>query len=144
MLLVAARSDYARFTPGELDNRVAQLTWEHTARLFQNYKGSNDICRFLVQELCAFLKEEKLMDQELTPVHHLALAHYGEAVTSLLAVCDIASRWVAENWNTPIEPTNWRSGNRVPHDRWEAHYPFPAGMPRPRLGRVGMGVVGVQ
>ena len=131
VLLLAPRSDYTRFmksTPTELDERVAQLTWEQTARLFQNHESSTGIGRFLVQELCAFLKEEKLMDQELTPIHHLALANYSEAVTSLLAACDVASRWVAENW-TPPSDRKWASRGQLLLDMWDAYDVVPADMP---------------
>ena len=67
------------------------------------------------------------MDQELTPVHHVALAYYREAVSGLLAACDLASRWVSEHWNAAAEPVNWRAGSRIPDDRWEVHSPWPAG-----------------
>ena len=127
VLLVAPRADYEPFDSDQLDVRVPRLSWQQTAELFRAYEGANDVSRFLLAELCEFLIEEGLMDQELTPIHHVALAHYRDAVSSLLAACDIASRWVREHWDAPGEQVNWRAGSRIPDDRWETHSPWPEG-----------------
>jgi len=130
VLLVAPREDSATvalFPPSELANRVGRLTWQQTSRLIKQYDGAGEVGRFR-DGVLGFLRSEGLMDEELTPIHHIALAHYGEAVASLLArPVRLGSRLVSEEWNTPIEPVNWRARNRVPSDRWETHHAWRRG-----------------
>lgn len=71
VLLVAPRMDLARFDQDQIPPDVPRLTWQDTAQVLEHYTRSSPIERFLVDELCNYLREEGLMDPERVSPEHL-------------------------------------------------------------------------
>jgi len=129
VLLVAPRADIP-FDPVEIPAQVPVLSWQETARSLRAYPPPDDVARYLVDELCAYLKEEGLMDpDQLSPVHLVALANYREALSTLDRVCDIAAEEVSRRWNQGELPGRWPStGPRSEKSaRWWPYPSYPIG-----------------
>ena len=62
---------------------VPRLTWQQVAESVRTFTAENATGAFLVEELCNYLTEEKLMDPpQLTPLHIVALANCNDALRS--------------------------------------------------------------
>jgi hypothetical protein len=102
VLLVAPRASYPFPDSSQIPPRVAQLTWERTASVLRSLQPKASPGDFLITELCAYLKEEGLMDPDrVTPEHLVALNHHAEALEAFRLVCDAADAFVQQNWTRP-------------------------------------------
>lgn len=122
VLLLAPRSGYDWFDPGQIPASVPKLTWQHSASLLARYEPPSELAGFLVDELRCYLKEEALMDPErITPEHLVAFAHHREAFEALELVCEIAAAFVADAW-APLDPEQYGS-----RSRGESWWLYPSG-----------------
>ena len=63
VLLLAPRADYSQrwFERHKVPESVPSLTWQETAETLRQYNSADETARFLVAELCNYLREERLM-----------------------------------------------------------------------------------
>ena len=120
VLLVAPRGSYP-FDPAEIPPEVPQLTWEDTASTIATFEIAEPVGRFLVAELLAYLKEERLVDPgPLTPAYLDSLATYYDAKRSLLRACEKAADAVIGLWGEG-EPGHWPERSPDPTNYWWSH-----------------------
>jgi hypothetical protein len=103
VFLLAPRSDIP-FRPGQVPTAVPQLAWQQTAAVIASYRGSTDeIGQFLIGEVTAYLREEDLMDDAMTPVLLVALEQRKRVDTAIKRICEIAgdrlSAWTGDARN---------------------------------------------
>jgi hypothetical protein len=111
VLLVAPRASYPSFDRFELPADVPQLKWEQTAEIIQEFHTENPVGKFLVEELLAYLKEERLVDPDpLRSFHLKVLTAYQDARRSLFRVCEIAAEYMTELWGPGTVNTRLQSG----------------------------------
>jgi hypothetical protein len=123
VLLVAPRSSYP-FPEEELPPAVPQLTWERTATAISKCNPGDVVGQFLVDELCAYLKGEGLMDPDrVTPLHMVALANYREALRTLEALWNATAEKMPELWSTAVAP--YESGRGDGGTVSDKHWGYP-------------------
>lgn len=80
---------------------------------------------FILDAYAAYLKEEELMDDALTPTHALALAHYHSAERLLSRLCQLADPEVERQWAGRDAQHSPRGKVKYEHGWWAA-YPLQA------------------
>lgn len=118
VLLLAPRAQLP-FGDDEVPASVPQLSWQATGRALASLRGRfKPVGKFLIDELCEYLREEHLMDPKaITPLLLVALEHRREADDAIEQVQRIASADLA-GWTgvavakpEPYGPDFWE---RVP------------------------------
>jgi len=99
VVLLAPRLDYLRFESAEIPPDVLQATWQTTAGIIRSMSGETVVGQFLIDELLAYLREERLIDLErITPEHLVALSYHAEALEALEQAWQIADEYVHAHW----------------------------------------------
>lgn len=106
VVLLAPRALYR--VPRDRPKGVPLCTWQRTADVCRRWvsDADDDVARFLVGELLVFLEEEKLMDAEFTAEDFAALERLARVQSSIERVCQVASAFIAREWNCNREKSN--------------------------------------
>jgi hypothetical protein len=98
VVLLGPRDDLPGFS---VPAGVVEVSWQQTAVALREYGDTTDdpIARFLIDQLCGYLKQEGLMDpDQVTPAHFIALAEHSEAIEAVRAACEHAAEYVGARW----------------------------------------------
>jgi hypothetical protein len=103
---------------------IPQRSWQAVGRIVgQLLRGEHDpVKRFLLRELLD-MNDERLTGPEVArPEHLVALAYADEAEQALIAVCERASKYIAEHWRKAEEilQTGRKRTPAFGWDYWEA------------------------
>lgn len=127
VLLVAPRTSYP-FDPSEIPPEVPELTWEDTAARIETFEVAEPVGRFLVDELLAYLTEERLVDPgPLTATYLDSLASYYDAKRSLVRACEIGSESVTELPRTEDGSGSYPRGSDPTNYWWDYTLTTPDG-----------------
>jgi hypothetical protein len=100
VLLLAPRARHSSFDEGQVPPEVVPVTWEDTAHVIDEYPRHDDrVGEFLVEQLIAYLREERLVDPPVLTSKHLeALANYREGLQAITRVCEVAAYELNALW----------------------------------------------
>jgi hypothetical protein len=129
VLLVAPREAYSEFDEQQIPDTVPRLTWQLTASRIRRWPHDDPVTSFLVDELCAYLREEGLMDLEaLSPLHMVVISEMEPTEQAVKTVCELASDYLSRHWGAPESRAEGRQP-RFGLGYWEVHRAAPHGEP---------------